>query len=70
VKGTTSTRTARSHHGRSKAPMSRTKKQKTRRQNAAAYGTLGALIGLPFGPIGVGIGTFLGAKIGHDTDPE
>lgn len=69
-KGTRCTRTARAEHGRTRAPLSREKKQKIRRGNAIAGGVVGGGIGLLLGPIGLVAGAVIGASIGGEIDPE
>lgn len=69
-KGTFTTRTARSWHGRTKAPLSKEKRKKAKRANAIAGGILGGLAGSILGPWGVAAGAAIGAKIGHDSDPD
>ena len=76
-KGTVSSQTARRRQGRSRAPLSKKRKEEIKNENAAkcaVFGGLLGLIGLPFGPagvlIGIASGAGLGALIGHSIDPE
>jgi hypothetical protein len=64
------TRTARARNGTVRAPLSTTKKQQLRTENATAGGLLGGLIGLAGGPLGVVIGASVGAAIGQSLKPE
>lgn len=69
-KNTLTTRTARARNDRSRAPLSREERKKTRVRNAMAGGLLGGIAGWVFGPVGAAIGAGLGAKIGHDIKPD
>jgi 5-methylcytosine-specific restriction endonuclease McrA len=69
-KGNSATRTIRSQYGLARAPLSQERKQAVVEKNAWKGLACGALIGLPFGPVGVGLLAALGALIGADTDPE
>ncbi len=69
-KGSSSTVSARSKHGKSRAPLSGDKREKARTGNAFAGGTLGAMIGSVGGPVGAFIGACLGASLGHSQDPD
>ena len=69
-KSTVSTRTARGWHGRRKAPLSRQRRMEAKRSAALAWGILGATAGALFGPWGLVAGALIGAKIGHETDPD
>lgn len=69
-KGTTTTRTVRSHHGLTKAPMSKKKRKTAKTENAIAGGAVGALIGSIGGPIGALAGALIGAHIGHKDNPD
>jgi len=64
------TRTARRWHGRSRAPLSVTRRRRARLENALAGASLGLLCGLPFGGIGVLAGPILGALIGERQNPD
>lgn len=64
-------RAVRARYGRTKAPMSTTKKAAARRSNAVTVGMVGATLGaLAGGPPGALLGGAIGALIGHETDPE
>jgi hypothetical protein len=70
-KGTFCTRTARAWFGRSKAPLSKARKQKIRSNSRWGGGTLGALTGAAVGgPIGFIGGAVLGALLGDKINPE
>ena len=65
------TRKARAAYGRTKAPLSSTRRVEAKSRNAigGAFvgGTLGALIG---GPWGAAIGAAIGGKGGYDRNPD
>lgn len=69
-KGTRTSRTARSWHGRKRAPLSKEKKNKIKKSNTVAFGIIGGLIGALGGPAGVAIGAGLGAWLGSSLNPE
>jgi 5-methylcytosine-specific restriction endonuclease McrA len=69
-KSDSTTRTARSWHGRTGAPLSREKRKKGRTSNALAGGILGGLLGAALGPWTAAIGAGIGAKIGHGVKPD
>ena len=69
-KSNSATRTIRSQYGLTRAPLSQEQKQAATENNAWKGLACGALIGLPFGPVAVGLLAALGALIGADTDPE
>lgn len=69
-KSTVSTRTARGWHGRRRAPLSRERRIEAKRSAAVAWGTLGAAVGALAGPWGLLAGALIGAKLGHETDPN
>jgi hypothetical protein len=70
-KGIRTSRTARSWHSRSKAPLSRRKKESVRENNRLGWGAAGALTGAAVGgPAGFLIGGILGAAFGDGIDPE
>jgi 5-methylcytosine-specific restriction endonuclease McrA len=70
-KGSRTTRTARSWHGRSKAPLSRKRKEEIRESNQWGLGTVGALAGSALaGPVGIFVGAVLGALAGSEINPE
>ena len=64
------TRTARSWHGNTCAPLSREKRKEAKTDNAVAGGIIGGLIGAALGPLGAAIGAGIGAKIGHSVKPD
>ncbi len=69
-KGSSSTVSARSNHGKSRAPLSVEKRKKARTGNTLAGGALGAMLGSVGGPVGAFIGACLGASLGHSQDPD
>src|ERR1019366_3675602 len=70
-KGIRTTRTARRWHERSRAPLSREKKESIRENNRWGWGAAGALTGGAIGgPGGVFIGGVLGALFGDGINPE
>ncbi|HHN46956.1 MAG TPA: HNH endonuclease [Planctomycetes bacterium] len=70
-KGSRSTRSARSQHGRSRAPLSKKAEGKARARNAVTGVGLGAIIGSVLGgPPGAIVGGLLGGAVGHETDPD
>jgi hypothetical protein len=69
-KGQKMTRTARSWHGRTKAPLSAQKKQDVRQRNACGLAALGLALGAMTG--GLGPALFwgaTGAAVGNSLDP-
>ena len=68
--GTVSTRTARSWVGRSRAPLSPSKRKEAKAENALVGAALGGLSGAVFGPPGAILGALIGAAVGHDQDPD
>ena len=69
-KGARTTRTARRHHGRTRAPLSVSKRKEAQRRNAVVVGILGAVAGSLLGPWGAAVGATIGAKAGYDTNPN
>jgi hypothetical protein len=70
-KGIKASRTARSWHARSRAPLSRERKAAIRGSNRWGWGAAGALTGGAIaGPAGLFIGGLLGALIGDEMNPE
>lgn len=65
-----STKAARARNGKSRAPLSREKRSREKSNSALAGAAIGAFGGLPFGPVGVAVGTALGAIIGGSADPD
>ena len=64
------TRTARRWNGRSRAPLSVTRRRQAHWNNAVAGAGLGLLCGLPFGVVGALAGPILGALIGNWQNPD
>lgn len=64
------TKTARSWHGRTRAPLSRERKKRARASNTVGGAVIGGLIGLVGGPAGVLFGSLVGAGIGNSVKPE
>jgi 5-methylcytosine-specific restriction endonuclease McrA len=69
-KGRGCTRKARARHARTRAPLSAGRRERLRGENALAGGLLGATLGMVAGPLGVFAGALIGAKHGHDSDPD
>lgn len=69
-KGTRTTRTARRQHGRTRAPLSVTKRKEAKRSNAIAGGVLGALVGSVAGPWGIALGAAALARVGYKMEPD
>jgi 5-methylcytosine-specific restriction endonuclease McrA len=68
AKGNQSTRTVRAQHGLTCAPLSQERRAQVRENNAWSGLACGALLGLPFGPVGVGLLAALGALIGSESE--
>ncbi|MEX2181899.1 MAG: HNH endonuclease signature motif containing protein [Gemmatimonadaceae bacterium] len=70
-KETKGTRTARGWNGRTRAPLSVSKRRATKQERALVgglvFGTLGALVAGPLGAIAGGV---LGVGLGHAEDPD
>jgi 5-methylcytosine-specific restriction endonuclease McrA len=69
-KGASSTATARSKNGKSRAPLSVAKRKNEKLKNAIAGGTLGGIIGSIFGPAGLFLGALAGSHLGHRSNPD
>lgn len=70
-KSTSTTRSARIKNGKTRAPLSNTKRQQAKMEQAVASGMLGAAIGgILFGPGGALIGSVAGAAKGHKLNPD
>ena len=70
-KGSRATRTARAWNGRTKAPLSRLRRQEIRSENRVGWGSLGALAGAAvLGPPGLLLGGILGALVGDGIEPQ
>jgi hypothetical protein len=70
-KGKLTTRTVRGRNGRTKAPLSKTKKEQIRSKNRWGWGTAGALSGAAVaGPAGFVVGGLIGAIFGDEIEPE
>ena len=70
AKGNSTTRAVRSQYGLICAPLSNERKQAVAESNAWKGLACGALIGMPFGPVAVGLLAALGALIGSNADTE
>jgi HNH endonuclease len=71
AKGIKTTRTARAWNGRTRAPLSRAKKEEIRSNNRWGWGTAAAiLLGLVAGPGAALLGGVAGAWFGDSIDPE
>jgi 5-methylcytosine-specific restriction endonuclease McrA len=64
----THTRSLRRRNGLSRAPMSVAQQEQARTRNQWGGLGIGALIGLPFGPLGVGLCAFVGVLIATDAE--
>ena len=64
------TRSVRSQNGLTRAPMSKTQQDQVRENNTWGGLAIGAAAGLPFGPIGVGVGALVGALFGSEARVE
>lgn len=62
------TRSFRRRNGLSRAPMSVTQQEKARTRNQWGGLGIGALVGLPFGPLGIGLCAFVGVLIATDAE--
>jgi hypothetical protein len=70
-KGAMATRTVRAWNGRTKAPLSKQRKEEVRNDNRLGWGSVGALTGgVIFGPPGFVLGGILGAMVGDGIEPE
>ena len=63
-----SSRSARNQNGMTRAPMSEQQEQRAHEKNTWAGLGIGAVIGLPFGPLGIGAGAFIGAVLGANAE--
>ncbi len=70
AKGARNTRTARRHHGRTRAPLSVNRRKGAKKQNAVVGGILGGAVGSLLGPWGAAVGAAIGAKAGYDKNPD
>lgn len=64
------TRTVRRWHGRTRAPLSVSQRERAKQDNVLAGAGLGLLCGLPFGGIGALAGPLIGALLGHGQKPD
>lgn len=64
------TRACRAENGRTRAPLNSSARRAAKTENALAGAGLGALLGLPFGPIGALVGSAIGAGLGHKENPD
>lgn len=70
-KGIVTTRTARGRNGRTKAPLSKIKKEEIRSRNRWGLGTAGAIAGASVaGPAGFVVGGLIGVILGDEIEPE
>lgn len=69
-KGDLHTKTARSHHGQTRAPHSKKKIKEIKSNNTLGGAAAGAAVGMFFGPEGALIGAFIGALIGNGSSPK
>ena len=69
-KGAGSTRTARAHNGRRRAPMNRTKRREARENNAFGGAAIGGFAGAILGPVGSIAGAAIGARLAYKQNPD
>jgi 5-methylcytosine-specific restriction endonuclease McrA len=70
-KGSVTTRTARGWNARTKAPLSRERKEEIQNNNRLGWSSIGALTGAAIGgPAGFLVGVIVGAIIGDRIKPE
>ena len=69
-KGKASTKSARRSYGRSRAPLSRTKRAEARTENGLGGALIGGLLGSAFGPIGALVGATIVGKLAYDENPD
>jgi len=70
-KGSVTTRTARAWNGRTKAPLSKQRKEEIRSNNRWGCGSIGALAGARmFGLPGLLLGAIAGALVGNGIEPD
>lgn len=65
-----STKAARARNGKSRAPLSRERRSRERSSSTLTGAALGAVGGLPFGPLGVVVGGLIGGVVGSSVDPD
>lgn len=65
-----STRKVRAQYGRTKAPLSVSKRAAAKSRNAVTGGLAGGLLGLVAGPWGGLFGALIGGKNGYDRNPD
>jgi len=70
ARGTFTTKTARSWHGHTKAPISKERKARIKGNNALGGAVVGGLIGLAINPVAALLGVGIGALVGGSTNPE
>ena len=72
-KSTATTRTARAWHGRTRAPLSKEKREQMKQQNAllgaGICGTIGAIVASTTG-FGLIVGVIIGGVLGFSIDPD
>jgi uncharacterized protein YcfJ len=69
-KGTLHTRTVRARHGRARAPLSRSKRETARGENAFLGGVFGGLVGALMGPGVAIVCGLLGLGLGYHANPD
>jgi len=69
-KGVRTTRTARSWHGRARAPLSVQRREEAKRGNAAVGVAVGGLLGSVAGPWGALVGALIGGRLGYKYNPQ
>lgn len=63
-------RRVRARYGRTRAPLSVTRRSNAKSKNAVSGGLLGAVLGSVAGPWGIVIGAAMGGKTGYDRNPD
>ena len=64
------TRTARRWNGRTRAPLSVSRRKRARLENVVAGAGVGFLCGIPFGPVGMVAGPLIGGLVGQGENPD
>ena len=69
-KGASSTASARTRNGKSRAPLSVKKRKEAKASNALVGGAAGAALGAFAGPVGALVGGIIGVHLGHRKNPD
>jgi len=70
LKGIHTTQTARSWNNRTRAPLSKVRREKAKCASAIGWGIVGAGIGAVGGPVGMLLGAGILGKAGYDAEPD